>query len=310
MQNVILFNSNVFCTVMVLVAWGLSGGHALPPIYKGVDDNKVRFPCGTGADCCGFCSNRNDCIYWLNCCDSKRNDIARQVFYLDCVGITDSINVTSRDYVVMVTQCPDGTKCTPGKYVAGKSFIYISESCAICNDDGQATPLNISSYMAAGVGWDATGDRVRIDHSSIVVVEQTNNVNVPIRHCNKHPIVENKYGLVCRKHTLSADLCKTFQYYVQLNFSTRYMYCISCNRDYYTYDCDVDTRSSNENAYSFILNVFDLAQLIDQRLEYNGQPASDLDCPKGHVLSHSKVLLCVLRKFDNTSYLISYFNSF
>ena len=272
-------------TSFLLIIVFVQGGESKWPSQ---DEYDLSLFCGVDKDCCEVCSPRKDCIFWLNCCDNVMNEMAMRVYHFDCVNIYNDIlklqlkqDVSGSDNVVMVVKCPNGSQCDSGEYVVGKMFTYISEACAVCNDDLDFKRVNITSYMIHPYTLGL------LDIRFVLLIEQTNNKKAPIRHCNVH--AAEKTGLICNDFVQNyGNVCDGYSKYFS-NPKPNYLYCFTCGA-YVAHNCRYDGRASSESPYSIILNRFQLAQLIQPKLSHYQQSKTDVACPKGHIISNHKVI--------------------
>jgi len=298
--NACPFDGKIICAVLVVLL--LPTCFPLSPIYKDKSKTISSVYCGTGTDCCGLCSNSDDCIYWLNCCDHDKNEIAKRLLNMDCVSIVhEDPEFDNADYIeniATVVMCPNGTFCDRGTMVGGKTFVYISEACAICNGEVVYKPFNISAYATKGMDYLGLGDKISIKLARWFLIEEKFNENVTIRNCNKNHVANQNYSTRCGGFG-NELACADFSWYLTLP-EVDFMFCHTCS-GYNAINCRSNLRSGAKSAlavadYGFIFNSFDLAELLEQRVMYNGQPRTDVDCPKGHILSHSKVKINISLK--------------
>jgi len=267
---------------------------SLSPVNTGNSKNDSSSSCRIESDCCGLCSSSDDCINWLNCCDQDKNKEAKRLLNIDCVSIVDTeyLDTPTIDDIVTVVMCPNGTFCDRGTMVGGKTFVYISEACAQCNGDVEYNRINISAYGDNSVSSSKFGNVLSLTRAVTVLVERKFNELVSISYCNKDYTDENPiFGTRC-KDSANEVTCENWYGVERVPHGAKYMFCHTCS-NYRVIECkgNYQRRPSDvsQTTFSYILNSFDFAEIIGQRKMYDGKPRTDDDCPKGHVLSHSKV---------------------
>ena len=285
------FDGTIICGVLVVLL--LPTCFPLSPINNNNTNTDLSASCKVGFDCCEFCSTSDDCIYWLNCCDRDKNENAKRLLNIDCVSIVDSEDFDlDTDDIATVVKCPNGTLCDRGTFVAGKNFVYISEACAACNQEDDYMRINISLYGTRNNPRTVAQDIFSINDGSTVFVDMKLNKDVPIRHCNKD--LENEYqslGTMCKKFRNNAWACNSFTNEL-FCCPAKFIFCHTCD-GYASFNCQFGGQrrslSGGSITFGYVLNSFDFAELIGKRIVYDGQARIGDVCPKGHVLSLSKV---------------------
>jgi len=291
--NARLFDGTIICGVLVVLQ--LPTCFPVSPINKDNTKTDTSASCKVGFDCCEFCSTSDDCIYWLNCCDRDKNEKAKRLLNMDCVSIVDleieEVSPSDFDDIATVVKCPNGTLCDRGTIVAGKNFVYISEACAVCNQEDVYTRINISFYGQRTRPFELAQDTLGGYSARAFLVETKYNRGVPIRYCNTD--LHTKYrslGTMCQNHHHNNEI--TCRQFVGAAVSpSKFMFCHTCS-GYKAFECNGGGQrglSGDNIAYGYVVNSFHFAELIGKRIIYDGQARTDDVCPKGHVLSLSKV---------------------
>jgi len=288
--NTCLFDGTIICGVLVVLL--LPTCFSVSPINKDNTKTDTSASCKVGFDCCEFCSTRDDCIYWLNCCDRDKNEQAKRLLNMDCVSIVDlemeELNYRNYDEFATVVKCPNGTLCERGTFVAGENFVFISEACAVCNQEDVYTQINISFYGQRTSPFELAQDTLDVLSARAFLVETKYNEGVPIRYCNTNLLTKNRnLGTMCKNHHQNNEFtCHQFSV-----LPSKFMFCHTCS-GYKAFECKGGGQrglSGDNIAYGYVVNSFHFAELIGRRIEYDGQAMTDDVCPNGHVLSLSKV---------------------
>ena len=149
--------------------------------------------------------------------------------------------------------------------------------------------INISFYGERTLPFELAQDTLGIRSAKAFLVETKYNEGVPLRYCNTN--LENMFrslGTMCQNHQ-NEFTCRQFA--GSAVSPSKFMFCHTCS-GYKAFEChggDQRGLSGDNIAYGYVVNSFHFAELIGKRIVYDGQARTDDVCPKGHVLSLSKV---------------------